>query len=692
MAIINKINEKSGLVVGVIAVGLILFIVGGELMGPNSFFNSQNNEVGEIAGVDISQQEYQNMLQQKEFEYQIQYDQSIGENERYSIQEMAWNELIYKIAYKDEFDKLGLAVTEEELVDMVQGTFVHPEIKRAFGFQEGQEFDKSIIVNFLSNFDNVDPVNRQRWAIMEMNLPQVRLKEKYSNLMKLSVYTTNAEAENDYAAQNDKVELKYLNIPYYTVPDSAINVTNEQLKSYINKNKDKYKVEDGRSFDYVIFRVQPTAEDSLQAQEEIARLAEEFKQSQDDSSFVKLNSDNPAYPEFKDMAALPEKLKEIDDLQENVVYGPYLENGKYLLYKVIGSKTDSTYSAKASHILFSNDDKTEAEKILAEIKRGASFEEMAREHGTDGTASRGGDLGWFSEGAMVKPFESAVFGATKPGLLPNLVKTDFGYHIVKVTGVKTNKMLKVAIVEREILPSEQTKDQIYSKADQFRSQVADTASFNKALKESGLIKYSQTNAQKTDRSISAVSNAREIVRWAYTEAELGDVSPVFVTDDQYVVAILTGIRKEGVAKLEDVKDEVTIKVKNELKAAQIIEKLKSANTDDLDKMASTYGPSASVGTAANVVLSSSSIQGVGYDPIATGKAFGLEVGKQTEPFAGENSVVVLKVVNKTPATPIADYSQNKNSINQLRAGAVDYYMDQAIKEKAEIEDERYKYF
>lgn len=696
MALINKINEKSGVIAGVIAVALILFMLGGDIMSNNSIFNIGKDRVGKINGENISLPEYQLVLGIQEKEYETLREQSVGENERPSIEYQAWNELVAKFSYKPEYEKLGIEVTPEEVIDMVRGKFIHSQIMSAFGGEQG--FDKNNVIDFLENFDKVQPNIQERWKLIEKKLPEIRAREKYANLFKKTEYVTKEEAKRTYADQNDKAEVKFVFVPYTTIEDSTIKVNDDQLEEYIKKNKDKYKVDAGRSIEYVAFSFTPSGEDSAAIKREASDLAVSFRTVENDTAFVSGNSDAPSLPKYMGIGELPDGIKYAGSLAKDSVYGPYLSNGKYAIYKIMGSKNDSIYSLRASHILFRIDvdkdaAKKQANEVLAKLKGGASFEDMARQYGTDGTKDRGGDLGWFSNnGQMVKPFEDACFKFNGKGLLPTLVETQFGYHIIKVTEPKTNKKYLVASVEKDIVAMDATKDALYNKASAFAAAAKDTQTFAAELKKDPTLQhYTSPNTDKSARALPGIGNSREIVKWAFNEASVGTVSQVFTLDNQYVVAVVTGEREEGTASVNDVRNEVTLRVKSELKGDQIIEKLGKLS-GDLSQVASSYGPQALTGTAPDVTFASSSISSIGYDPIACGKAFGLKPGKKTEAFKGETGVVILELVKTQPAPEVADYNQYKTQKEAQRSGSDDSNIDEAIKKLTNVTDSRYKFY
>ncbi|RYZ35422.1 MAG: peptidylprolyl isomerase, partial [Sphingobacteriales bacterium] len=508
----------------------------------------------------IDYNEFQEEMNRVEENFAAQNGKTPSETDMPGLREQAWNQLIFKIAFQKEFDRLGLTVSEEEMVDMVQGNNVHPAIRQAFVNPQTQQFDRSQVVNYLKNFEQLQPEQRAMWATFEASLAPDRLRTKFTNLMKASEYVTTAEAKQFHQAQNAKASVKFLYIPFFTVNDTTIKVTDDELEAYLSKNRDKYKTEEGRSIQYVALSVNPSGTDSANVQKEVEELAQQFRTAENDSLFVKANSDAPYNGAYLGMGELPQSLSNKLPLEVGNVYGPFQENGTYKLFKVINTKNDSVNSVRASHILFKVNGETDeakaealkkAQEVLGQIKGGASFEEMARQHGTDGTASVGGDLGWFSQGRMVKEFEQAVFNFNGTGLLPQPVKTQFGYHIIKVTEPKTSRKYQIAALERTIESSDDTKDEAFRKADELSGTSTDMASFTaNVAKDKSLVMTEAKNIGANDRNINNVTNARELIRWAYNEnTAVGSVSPVFEADDKFVVAVLTGKREKGQPKV-----------------------------------------------------------------------------------------------------------------------------------------------
>ncbi|WP_242434615.1 peptidylprolyl isomerase [Hymenobacter amundsenii] len=709
MALINTIREKSGWAVGAIVIGLLLFMVGGDLFtGQNSFFGRDDRSVGEIAGQKVEYDEFNASLEQAKQAFIQQQGRQPDEQAMGYLREQAWNQLLYRIAFQKQFEKLGLKVSDDELTDMVQGNNIHPSIRQAFTDSTGQ-FDVLKVKEYLRNLDKMDPRNQAAFASFEQNLRPERLSSKYTNLLKMSTYVTSAEAKRFNEAQQAQVNLRYLFVPYFAVSDSSIKVTDEQLQAYIDKNQGRYKVEDGRSIEYVAIPVTASVEDSSEVRQTVNQLATQFASAPADSVFVKLNSDNPTAPAYLSAADMPEKLREQLPLQVDKVYGPYAENGTFSLYKVTGEKTGEQAAARASHILIKADGttpeadaaaKAKATDVLNKIKGGADFAAMARQFGSDGTTATGGDLGWFQQGRMVPEFEKAVFGASSAGLLPSLVKTSFGYHIIKVTAAPTKKTYRVATVQKSIQPTDGTRDAAYNQAQQLKGAAADLESFRKAVAaDKSLQKVEAKNLGRADQAVNNLQGARAVVRWAFGADDsegagakaVGDVSRVFEIGDSYVVAVLTGERSKGTADVASIKPEITAQVRNELKAEQIKQKLASAK-GTLEQMAQAYGASAQVKTADNVILSQGMIAGVGSEPTAVGRAFGLKVGQKSEPIAGDQGVFVVEPTSIQPAPPTTDLKAAQQQLVAQRTARADGLIFEAIKQHANVKDNRTKFF
>ncbi len=703
MSVINNIRKHSGWAVGFIGISITLFVLG-DLFGNNTLFGGGNNQtLGEIDGKEINIQDFQSRLDVMRQNYEAQTGRAAGEQEMTALREQAWNQLVIDIAYRKQYDKLGLAVTDDEMVDMVQGNNISPAIQQAFANPTTGAFDKSAVVNYLKNLKTLPVAQQQAWADFEKNLRSDRLRQKYENLIRLSSYVTKAESEREYMAQNTKASLRYLYVPFYSVADTTIKVTDSQLESYLRDHRDEYKGVDTRTIQYVTFPVLPGKDDSTSLYTEIKTLARGLASAANDSAYARMNSDL-AVPTDMSYASMSDQLKEaVKTFVPGGVYGPYREGDTYFIYKYGGTKKDSVSTARASHILIRSEDPSDsakavarqrAESILNQIRGGASFEALAATNSTDqGSAQRGGDLGYFqNNGAMVKPFEDAVFSMNSTGLVNRLVESQFGFHIIKVTDPKSNTLYRMATIAKTIAPSQATRDDAYRKADQFAASVDTKAEFDEAVKkDKSLVVATANRIPESSSNVNAIQNAREIVRWAFDDKTgMNKVSNVFETDEQYVVAVLTGKTEKDEVKVDDFRDELTAKVRNKLKSEQIIAKLGAVG--DLDAMSKKYGAGALVETANDITLATGLLSSAGFDPLALGEGFGLKKGQKSKVFAGENGVFVMELVDKTEAPKIADYTPYKTQLQQGIESRAAFLLNEAIRDNAKIVDRRAKFF
>ena len=705
MALINTIREKMGtFVVVLVGVAILSFVVA-DLLGPgSSFFNDTDRTVGEIAGEEVSLEEFQRKMDELEVQMAMQNgNQTLTEQQRAALRNQAWEALVAQKSFNKQYEKLGLETTNEEVVDMVQGNNISPSLKASFINPETGEFDRSELLRYLQNVKNMPKPQQDMWYAFEASLRPARQRIKYENLLLKSNYVTTAEAKREHKSQNTVAEVQYLYVPFYAISDSAITVTDAELKNYLEKNKENYQTEGGRNIKYVSFSVKPSAEDREVFMRELNKLKADFAKAENDSLFALRNTEGRQAFGTYAPDQLPTELKNNTNiLAEGEVYGPFMSDGNYALYKVTEIAEDTVSRARASHILISAPESSSAEEkkaarekaeaLLKILKAGEDFATLARENSSDPSSSRGGDLGWFSEGRMVEPFEKAVFGKKEAGLVDKVVETSYGYHLINVTEAPVNTVYKVAKVEMELAPSQNTRNQAYRKAELFAASADDVKDFENLVKKDSLQAATAKNVGPNESRINDLYDARNVVMWAYKDkTSVGDVSPVFELEDKYIVAAVTGKTEKGLAKPEDVREEIIAKVKNEKKASQIKEKLNSL-TGTIEEKAKAFGSDANVYNAPALKRSDFSLPTIGYAPAVVGTAFGLNEGETSAPVEAQNGVVIVKTIAKNEAADVADYSSYKDQLAERKASRAPYQITEAVKNAAEVEDRRYKFF
>jgi len=704
MAIITKIRNRAGLSIGLIALALLAFLATDLLSGSSKLFGNKD-VVGEIAGEGVEYSDFQNKVE----ELKARYAQSLGrqpnETEMPFVRREAWNEMIYGRAFQKDFDELGIRITPEELVDMIQGNNIEPRFAQRFFNPETGEIDRNQIVGYIKTLQSNPQQYYQQYIdfiLFEQSLKTTRPRDKYTKLFELSTYVTKAEAKREYEDANTNLTLQYAFVPYAIIPNEEAKPSEAQVKAYYDEHKKEFDRKAQVSLEYVAFPLNASSSDSASLRQEMSTLATQFEQIsfEEDTTFVASHSDASNNFNAYFSSELPNSLKN-EPYQKGKVVGPFLKEDTYVLYKMNGVIENEKPHVKARHILFevrqgtSEEDKakikTDAQDILKRLQEGADFGFMANQYSADkSNNTKGGDLGWFTEGAMVKPFNNAVMSATTTGLIPRLIETDFGFHIIQVDATKTRTQYGVATIVRKITASEETREGSYQLAGEF-AQCQQASEYVDKVKANNKISLQALDIEQTDNNINNLTGngVREVIRWAFNEeTSLGTVSEVFELEDQYIVAMLSERQAEGIAPLEKVRQEILPKVRNELKAEMIISKI---NGKEIDQVQSVY-PKATVETSDNVNFRNTMLRGVGGVSSVIGKAFTMKKGEVSAPVQEDLGVIIIKVQDRIDPVAVENFDTYGTRLAMPRNAQTEVQLLRAIKKVADVKDNTAKYF
>ena len=405
MATLEKIRNRAGVLVAlVIGFALLAFILGDLLTTGRSIFSSNQFEIAEIDGKSISVQYYQQKVENLAEIYRMNTGKgSLDESTLESVREQTWQQMVQEYVLEDEVDELGLAVSPEEVFDMVQGANIHPIIARMFTNPETGELNRSYILQFLKSLDQ-DATGEQKtfWLYLENEITRERMMSKFNTLIDKGLYVTQVQAKENYKANNKKVDFNFIMQRYSEVSDSLVKVTDSDLKAYYKENKNNFKQEASRDIEYVAFDIKPSKEDDNQVREWIYDIQGDFKKASDDKQFVNLNSDEPFDEKYYNKSELPDEYAEfMFNANEGDIYGPFKSDDTYKIAKLTNIKYMPD-SVKARHILIQPSAQTQAaiakardlaDSLKTLIKKGADFAELAKEYSSDGSASEGGELG-----------------------------------------------------------------------------------------------------------------------------------------------------------------------------------------------------------------------------------------------------------------------------------------------------------
>jgi len=700
MGVMGFLRNRMGLIV-VIVIGfsLFAFIAGEVIHYGSSFFHGDSTTIGEVDGDKVAYQDFNAKVEENTANFQQQSHQNeITPQITSYIQETTWNDMLSQKILAKEIDKLGITVGDDELHSLIQGDNPSPQIVQAFGDPQTGQIDRAKLNNFLANIttSKADTAMAKRWDTFVDQLRDNKRNEKYLALVSNGLYVNSLDAKDDYEAKNKLVNFKYVKLDYSSIPDNKVTPTDEDYQSYYNEHKGEFKnPAESRNFEYVSFNASPSKDDSAAIKAQVAKLVPEFKASTNDSLFVEVNSDTKAPIVFQHKGLLDPKVDSVMfGADKGFVYGPYLANGAYKISKLVDAVVGPD-SVTARHILIpatAGVDKAlkTADSLKKLIQGGKSFAELAKMYSVDkGSAEKGGDLGTFGRGAMVQPFDEAVFNGKKGDL--KIVTTQFGVHLIEIENQKSSsKVVKVATVDKQLTASAATQSAAYSKAQAFLGTLSGD-NFDQEASKSGLKVQPADNVTGISSAFGPVTNGREVVRWAY-KADVGDVSnQVFTVGDQYIVARLTQINPQGILPLNAIKKQITPQVIIAVKGKMLSDKLQAAlnGSSTIEQVAQKAG--AAVMPLQNIVFANPVIPGSSAEYKVVGAIFGSQPNKLSKPVQGQTAAYVFVVDNFINPAPLVNAVRQKQQIGQALLQRSGQQVLDALKDKANVKDYRAKF-
>ncbi len=716
MSVLEKIRSKTGLLVGIIGLALVIFILESLLGSGSALFSGTDTLVGKIAGDKIDIIAFNAKVNEQIMQIQQSNpNATIDEKTKEQIVDQVWNQMINERVMKSQYKTLGVTVSDDELYDLM---LVHPHqfvIQQLTDQKTGKVYDGfsrpdgSLDPAKLNGWVNqMNPEQEKFWKQLENQILEVRTAEKYNMLIKKGLFVTSAEAKDAFVAQTKQVNANFVMKRYQTVSDSAVKVTDDEISAYYNKHQNDYKIsEDSRKIEYVAFDVMPSKEDYEALQKDAQQIAEDFKTktAKEDSSFIAQESEDGQV----NIANYSKKNMIISDSTvfvspKGTVFGPYTEGTFIKIYKLTNLKSIAD-SAKVRHILIGlQSPKTQqqrtpeaarrmADSLLVLIKaKQVSFDTLVKTLSDDlGSIDKGGDYGWFDENkGFVEPFKNAGLEGTVGTI--SVVPTQFGFHIIEVLNVSKTRhnSYTVAQISRLIAPSSETTQEYYKVASDFAGKNQTADAFAKSIETDKLNKRIADNVKENDKNLPGLEGAKDLVRWMY-KSKKGEVSPVFEFKDRFVVANLTTIKEKGIAPLEDVKEDATTKAIRDKKAENFIAEFttKAAGAKSIDDIASKMA--LTVEKADNLSFSSYNVASIGREDALIGTATAMKVGTTSKAIKGDNGVFIVSIASVNEGTLPKDFKNKQKEMEQMTGGRVDYELYDALKEKANIEDHRGKF-
>ncbi|MBL7105491.1 MAG: SurA N-terminal domain-containing protein [Bacteroidales bacterium] len=708
MALIGTIRKQSGLLVIIVGVALAAFVLG-DFLKPGSGRRTVN--IAEIYGEDITYSEFNNKFEQNlENQKRNQKKENLTSEEMFRLRQQTWDQIIQNIVLDKEYEELGLVVSTDELFDQIQGEEPHSYILQYFKDPQTQQYDPELVRNYIKQLNQMDATSRNQWEIFVEAIKEDREKTKLKNLISKGWFIPDTFLYKDFNEKKAIAKIRLVGARYNTINDSLVTVTDKDFRKYYEDYKQNYKQQASRDIDYIIFDVKPSAKDRKAIREETYLIFEDFKKAGNIPLFVNAESDNRYDSTFFKEGELPVR---IDSVMFNSPVGtfvdPYLEDNAWHMAKLMDIQFRPD-SMKASHILISyagaymsgeNVTRTKeeaeafADSLLNVINASPDkIEILAIEFSNDPSAAENsGNLDWFADGSMVYQFNNAVLKGQVGDI--TMAETMFGYHVIKITGKqKPVKKVRVAIIDINVNPSQQTHQDVFTKASEFQGKSTSLEAFDTLTTNMGLNKRSATYLQPMGDRIAGLDYPRPIIQWSFIEGiEVGSVSHVFTMEEKYVVAVVTKVREEGIPKLDEIKDMIEPLIITELKGDLMIEKMNNIANETNDLIQIAQKLDSKVDTVDNVNFNMRNIAGYGNEPDLLAKIFTIKTGEMSKTVKGNNAaffVIVDEIIDPEPNQDRKMYE--RQMLMNFRAKVNNNSFLQALEEKADIIDNRVMFY
>lgn len=702
MSFIQKIRDKAAWIVfGAIALALLAFIVQDAFYRKGDMFGG-GTTVGKVNGTAI---------EHDEFEHKINfYDQANnGQIQRSQLITGVWDFMVNQMLVQQEADKLGLTVSSGELSDILFGANPPQFMQQYFTDPKTGKFDANTAKQqfaALKSRGNDPQVQNFNEAYIDPLLLQT-LAEKYQALISGAVYVPKWMSEKMSADANSVAKASYVYVPYSTISDSAVKVSEDEMEAYIKKHASQFKHDhETRTISYVAFSAAPSKEDSEEIKNDLNQLKTQFAETKDEKTFLSTqSSETPYYNSLISGKEIKQAIKDsLFKLPVGTIYGPYLDGNNYVLAKMVAEQPIPD-SAKVRHILVAThqqdqntgnlmrvrDDSAAMKRLdsaIALLKSGTPFDSVVLKYSDDpGSKNTGGVYNNFPSGQMDESFNDFSFTG-KPGET-KVVHTVFGYHYVEIlsqTGSTTG--YKIAYLSKPITASSETDNAASNAAAQFSANSRNSKEFQANAKKQNLTITTSPEFAENDFNIPGVGESRTLVKWAYDNS-VGDISDPENVDSKYIVAMVSAVNKKGLSSPHAVQQTVEPLVRNEKKAQRIINlQFKGSTLEQVS--ASAHQP---VKNVDSLSFNAFVVPELGNEPEFIGAAFNKQIqNKISSPIAGNTGVFVVKSggvtgVSTLGQTAEVQKTQIEQSLKQQAAQEVT-----VLRKAADIKDYRSKFY
>lgn len=692
------------------AIGLAMlgFILGDFNLRPST-------RVAEIDGETFEAEDYLNEQNILRNFYKLNYGDNLDPQIEQRIEDETWSRLVRRTIMSNAYDKLGIEVSVDELKSMVAGdqsaglgignasafSQPHPIVRQMFTNPETGEFNQYIMRNYFNSLDREEYAQeKERWVFIENEIIEERLNQKYINMVAKGLRPSSLEVKDHFMENGKKVDFNFVSKNISSISDEDISFSEDDLKKYYKENIESYKQTASRSIEYVAFDVVASDIDDKNARLWAQNTKAEFGRTEYDkrSAYVNSVSDESFDSRYYSVNELSQILRDsLLNESEGYIFGPYYEDESYKL-SAINSSQMRPDSVRARHILLGysiigNAQRAQeiADSLKTVIEEGGNFNLLAMQYSADeSNRNIGGDLGWFTEGTMEQPFNDACFEDNSDEVI--MATTRYGVHLIKIEArSKAVQKLQVATIVHNVIPSNETNQDFYTRAVKFRSKATNQEKFEEQAIEYGLDPRVVPNISKDQRTIAGIENPISMISWAY-RSDPGEVSNIFDSEDRYILATLTEVNEEGYADFEDVRNEIELAVKKQKKAELLVAELENKLEESSDLSSLALAENLTVSDASQVMFANAYVSGVGMEPYIVGASMYLPEEQICGPYIGENSVIVLDVMHREAPAEDANMSASADRLVYSIQSRSNYEAYNALVEEANVVDNRLKIF
>ena len=647
MAILQKTREKAGMAVSIlIALALLSFIIDPQTLETAFNAMSSRNDVGVINGKTISYLDFQQDVDKfTTINEMVTGSSAQSEQQQEQVRNAAWQSLLDRYLFVKNAKAAGIRVGEEEMKNLLAGDMISPVVSQNPAFMdESGNFSKDALQNLINNISQ-DQTGRLKeyWNYIQNTVYTQQFYAKYGSLFTNSNFQNPLMLRRAIAENNNTTNVDFVMVPNYGM-DTTVKVSGDEIRKYYESHKNMFKQNASRDMEYVVFEVKPSEADINATNEAMGKVYDEFSTTDNMKSFLARNSEkslNEYWYKAGELSTVNSGISEFVDANAQGTSPIVSDNNVFYAARIMATAQipDSVY---VRHILLQGATETKADSLLNVLVKGENFSNVAASYSADTRSAADGEqgnVGWMTQTYMIPGFESVLTAQVGK---PYIVKTQYGTHIVEVAK-RTAPVAKkqVAILEKTALASGETFNSYYAQASKFSKIAAGKYNNYKAAVDSmGLYSHPMKVTEATS-SYGSISQAKEVTRWVF-DNKVGKVSEIITVNNNYLfVATVTGIHKEGIAKIDEVKEAIRQQLyaqkASEKAAADIAQKIQGIS--DLQAIADTLHSSVSTG----VDVRFASLAGQGLDPKFIGAASVAPEGKICGPVAGTIGTYIFKV-------------------------------------------------